>query len=167
MITLEDFRTNAQVEGICDEYRDAFLSCVDKKQLMDMALGIKGADYLCNAISKGWGISPDEITKRFKGYLNGRYVFDNGKYTSTMYCQCSDDTIECETTLLTLIECKNITLNIPQNHICRIFTCVKCSIDIRGKGSCEIVCYGDYEDLKIIADIEIEHNIRYNKDKQR
>lgn len=152
MVTLEDFLENAQVEGICDEYRDDVANCGSKKQLMDMALSAKGSDYLCDAIAKGWGISPKEISRRFAPYINGKYTLDKG-YTSTMYCQYNGS-IVCETTLLTLIEC-NIEVEIPEYHTCEIYACGKCNISVKGKGQVLVVTYGNPDDVILKPDMDI------------
>lgn len=152
MVTLEDFLENAQVEGICDEYRDDVVNCGSKKQLMDMALSVKGADYLCDAIAKGWGVSPQEISKRFAPYINGKYTLDKG-YTSTMYCQYNGS-IVCETTLLTLIEC-NIEVEIPEYHTCEIYACGKCNIRVKGKGQVLVVTYGNPDEVVLKPDMDI------------
>lgn len=152
MITLEDFLENAQVEGICDEYRDRVVNCGSKKQLMDMALSAKGADYLCDAIAKGWGISPEEISRRFAPYINGKYTLDKG-YTSAMYCQYKGS-IVCETTLLTLIEC-NIEVEVSEYCIRAIYACGKCNISIKGKGQVLVVTYGNPNDVVFTLDKDI------------
>ena len=152
MVTLEDFLENAQVEGICDEYRDRVVNCGSKKQLMDMALSAKGADYLCDAIAKGWGASPSEISRRFAPYINGKYTLDKG-YTSTMYCQYNGS-IMCKTTLLTLIEC-NIEVEIPEYHTCEIYACGKCNIRVKGKGQVLVVTYGNTDDVILEPDMDI------------
>lgn len=152
MVTLEDFLENAQVEGICDEYRDRVVNCGSKKQLMDMALSAKGSDYLCDAIAKGWGISPQEISKRFAPYINGKYTLDKG-YTSTMYCQYKGS-IACEITLLILIEC-DVDVEIPKNCVCCIYACGKCNIRIKGKGQVLVVTYGNPNDVILQCDMDI------------
>lgn len=152
MITLEDFIENAQVEGICDEYRDSVVGCGSKKQLMDMALSAKGCDYLCDAIAKGWGASPQEISNRFSRYINGAYVLDKG-YTSTMYCQY-DGSIVCETTLLVVIEC-NIEVEVPQYHICEIYACGKCNIKVKGQGQALVITYGNASDIDVTTNMDV------------
>jgi len=156
MVTLEDFLENAQVEGICDEYRDRVVNCGSKKQLMDMALSAKGSDYLCDAIAKGWGISPKEISRRFAPYINGKYTLDKG-YTSTMYCQYNGS-IVCEPTLLILIEC-DVDVEIPKHHVCYIYACGKCNIRIKG-GWFRVHTYGNPNDVVIVHNEEVESYFR-------
>jgi hypothetical protein len=157
MITLEDFLENAQIEGICERYSKSVINCGSKKQLMDIALDVNGADYLCTAIAEGWGISPSEISKRFAPYVNGRYILDNGKYTSAMYCQYNGS-IECKTTLLTLVEC-NIEVEVPQGHICEIYICGNCNIKLNGKGRVLLASYGNLDNFTIETDVDI--NCKY------
>lgn len=145
MVTYSDFKANAQREGICDEYVEIWRNCGSKKQIMDMALGVKAVDYLCDAIAKGWGISPHEINKKFAPFINGKYILDNGKYTSAMYCRYMGAII-CRTTLLTLIDC-TIDILVPKNHICEIYATGKCNIKIKGDGRAIVVTYGDPKNI--------------------
>lgn len=162
MITLEDFLENAQVEGICDEYRDRVVNCGSKKQLMDMALSVKGADYLCDAIAKGWGASPQEISKRFAPYINGKYILDNGIYTSQMFCSIGGS-LECITTLLCVIDC-NLIITIPQNHICEIYT-TKSNLHLVGKGRVIVVTYGENDDVTITCDDSVHYKRIHKKER--
>lgn len=165
MVTYSEFRANAQREGICDEYIEIWEGCGSKKQLMDMALGVKAVDYLCDAIAKGWGISAIEICKKFNPFINGKYVLDNGDYTSAMYCKYQGAII-CETTLLTLIEC-NIDIIVPKYHICEIYACGKCKINIKGEGQALVVTYGNEEDVVLIPSKDIKCKRLRKKDRDR
>lgn len=150
MITLDDFKANAKQNGICDEYIEIWDKCISKKDIVDMGFGVKAIDYLCDAISKGWGLSPQVISEKFAPYINGKYTLDNGLYTSQMYCRYGGD-ITCETTLLTLIECK-VRVVIPETHSCYIYACGECTIDISGGGEVIVVTYGEPSDVAILSD---------------
>lgn len=162
MVTLEDFLENAQVEGICDEYRDRVVNCGSKKQLMDMALSAKGSDYLCDAIAKGWGISPQEISRRFAPYVNGKYILDNGIYTSQMFCGVGGS-LECTTTLLCVIDC-NLIITIPQNYICEIQT-TKSNLHLVGSGRVVVVTYGEKDDVTITCDDSVRYRRIHKKER--
>ena len=144
-IGIVQFHRNAQKEGICADFEERWKKCDSKKGLIDMALDVKGADYLCDAIAKGWGISPIEITNQFSQFINGVYKPRMKGYTSEMYCRYKGS-ILAETTLITVIE-SNMTINIPQYHICEIFATGNCELEITGKGQCTIVSYGNYDDV--------------------
>lgn len=142
MVNLEQFRENARKEVICDRYAEKWDSAGSKKGLMDLALSAQGADFLCDGIAKGWGISVDEIKKRFGKYINGRYVYeDEGGYSSVMYCGY-EGSIDVESTLVVLID-SDVVLSIPDWHVCDIYATGKVSISVVGGGRVRLIAYGD------------------------
>lgn len=147
MIDLNEFRENARKKNLCAEYAQKWDSCRSKKQLMDMALGAKGVDYICDFIAKGIGISPESISKDFKDFINGNYTADLGGYTSKMFCQYKGE-IKATTTILTLVDCE-ACVGVPENHICEIYLTGKCNITMYGEGEASLVCYGKPEDIKV------------------
>ena len=147
MVDLKQYRENAAANNLCAEYTKIWDSCKSNKQLIDMALGAKGADYLCDTIAKGWGISPDYIYERFENFINGKYVSAQNGYTSKLYCRFMGD-ITADTTLLILIDSDaNITL--PNNGMCEIYCTGKCNIEVFGKGRAVFVCYGNPDDIEV------------------
>lgn len=152
-IGIVQFHRNAQAEGICADFDERWKKSHTKKELIDMALDVKGADYLCDAIAKGWGIDSIELKKNFEQFINGVYKPRMKGYTSEMYC-CYKGAILAETTLITVID-SNITINIPRYHICEIFATGKCKLEIKGEGQCTVVAYGDYDNVLIDADTQV------------
>lgn len=149
MIDLKQYRENASKNDLCSEYSTIWDRCASNKQIMDMALGVKGADYICDTIAKGWGISPSAISDRFVHFINGKYTYDN-KYTSKMYCQFNGE-IVADTTILQIIECK-CGLVIPDNGICEVYVTGNSNISVSGNGRCVFVCYGNLEDITITGE---------------
>lgn len=150
MIDLKSFRENATKDGLCIEYAEKWDTRKSNKQIMDLALEAKGVDYVCDAIAKGWGISPDYIKNRFGSYINGKYIFDNGAYDSEMYCGYSGK-IKCRTTLLTLIDC-DVEVEVPEYYLCEIYATGHTNIRLTGRGRAAMVCYGEDKDVKIHTD---------------
>jgi hypothetical protein len=147
MTDLRQFRANAAADGLCSEYSKIWDNCKSKLQIMDMCLGVKGLDYLCDAYAKGWGISSDAIHGMFPRFINGKYVFDNGDYTSTLYCSFTGE-IKVSTTAICLIDC-SVKLNIPKNALCEVYATGSTNIKISGGGSAAIIAYGNPEDVTI------------------
>ena len=150
MITLEQFRKNADKNSLCEEYVERWNKCNSNKQYVDMALSAKGIDFLFDSIAKGWGITVDQIFKRFHPYLNGRYVCDCGKYDSCLYVSYAGD-IPISTTILGLIDC-NVTLYAESSVITEVYCFGKCDISVQGNGNFAFVCYGNEEDIVIYGD---------------
>lgn len=155
-IDLNRFRQNAELNGVCKEYSVQWDNCISKKDLFDLACDVNGAGYLCDSIAKGWGVSPSYVSEKFNSYLNGRYTYDNGKYSSQIYCQYKGD-IECTTTLVVLIDC-DATIYIPKGRICEIYITGKSNISFKGQGKGVVVRFGD----KVSTIVESENvGIKY------
>ena len=148
MVDLEQFRENARKEDICDRYAVLWDSAGSKRCLMDLALSAQGADFVCDGIAKGWGISSGEIVKRFGKYINGRYVYEGeGGYTSVMYCGY-EGSIDVDTTLLVLID-SDVVLVVPDWMVCDVYASGNVSVSIVGGGRVRLVAYGDAGDVVV------------------
>lgn len=163
MVDLEQFRENARLDGLCEEYTEIWDSCQSKKQLMDMCLGIKGIDYVCDAIAKGWGISPTILSNKFKNYINGNYTFDNGVYTTKLYCSYNG-TVVCDTTAVAIIE-SNAEVKVPYNTFTEVYLTGNSNVIINGFGRCVIIVYGDKVKFKIAEDAKVSYKVIYKKEK--
>lgn len=147
---------------MCKDYRGIWDSCHNSKQVMDMALGVKAVDFLCDSIAKGWGMSPEDICDRFRPFLNGRYISEQKGYTSKMYCKYTG-IVDCDTTLLLLIDC-DVTLAVPHRSINSVYCVGKCNIKVIGQGKVAFVCYGNPDDISITS--ETSKTKRINKQKR-
>ena len=147
MVDLRQYRENARRNNLCAEYSQIWDSCKSNKQLVDMAFGAKGADYICDTIAKGWGISPDYICSRFGNFINGKYISKQKGYSSKMYCQFTGE-ISADTTLITLID-SDASVTLPKNCLCEIYCTGKCKINVTGEGSAVFVCYGNPDYVNI------------------
>ena len=165
-IDINKFRENATKDGLCNEYATLWDRCGSRKELIDLALGVKGIDYICDAIVKGWGVSIDYIKDKFGRYINGTYICtNNGKYTSEMYCDYKGE-ITCNTTMLALINC-DVVVRLPKNHRCEIYATMCCDIKIEGNGQCVVVTYGDYDNITINASENVKYKRLHKKEKDR
>lgn len=145
MIDLNTFRENARLDGLCGEYTAIWDGCISKKDYMDMALNVKGLDYLGDSIAKGWGLSPEYIHKKFSNYINGRYIYEGKGYDTEMYCQYSGD-VFCRTTAILLIEC-DVTLHVFNGVVMEVYCTGKCNVKIKGNGNVAVIAYGRPEDV--------------------
>ena len=145
-VTLEDFRKNATEHGIC-EMSAEWDNCKSKKQLIDLALSIRGIEYIAKAISEGWGIDAKTICREFASFNCGKYVRDKDGYTSAIYCSDGKENciakIDATTTALLVIDFVGI-INIPLNRICEIHL-VNSKCYIKGNGRGNVYLYGDTE----------------------
>lgn len=148
MITLSQFRDNANDNGICADKAHVWDNCVNKKELMDLALSAQGLDYVANAVGQGWGISPQVIRERFGSFNNGRYVYHSKSgYSTAMYCGYKGKVL-CELTAMLIID-SDIELEIPSYCICELYVAGKSNIALRGSGRCRVRAYGVSNDIKV------------------
>lgn len=162
MIDLTKFRENADEHGICEEYSERWAECVSKKQLIDLALDVNGTIYLCNALAKGWGLSPEFIEDKFAPFINGRYTCDNGKYSAQMFCNYGG-TVNVTTTLLTLIN-SEVKVYVSRSQICEIHAVGCKNITLYGEGKAVLVIYGGANTTNVSADDKIQLKVTYKRD---
>ncbi len=145
-VTLEQFRKNATDYGIC-EMSAEWDNCKSKKQLIDLALSIRGIEYIAKAISEGWGIDAKTICREFASFNCGKYVRDKDGYTSAIYCSDGKENcvaeINATTTAILVIDFVGRII-IPENRICEIHL-VNSKCYIRGEGRGYVYAYGDTE----------------------
>lgn len=147
MIDLKQYRENAREHNLCDSYSQLWDSCHSNKQVIDMAFGVKGLDYICDSIAQGWGISPEYICERFQNFINGKYVSKQKGYTSKLYCKYKGD-IVADTTTFALID-SDVNVNIPDYAICKIYCTGKCNVNLNGGGNVILICYGNPENTVV------------------
>ena len=144
-VTLEDFRKNATEHGIC-EMSAEWDKCKSKKQLIDLALSIRGIEYIAKAISDGWGIDADTICREFAPFNYGKYVRDKDGYTSALWCSFKEESpaeIYAEQTALLVIGFIG-NIYIPKNRICEIHA-VNSKFNAYGDGVLRLKSYGEVE----------------------
>lgn len=135
MIDLDQFKANAQSHGIC-EMLDDWNNAKSKKQLIDVALSIRGIEYIATAIAQGWGISPDVIERDFPMFINGRYTRDKDGYTSQMYCRY-EGKIDITTTAALIIGFDGV---IKADRPCELYI-VNSTAMITGNGIPKVYAY--------------------------
>lgn len=144
-VTLSEFRENAATHGICEMSKD-WDKCKSKKQLVDLALSIRGIEYLAKAIAEGWGIDPIIIAEQFEPFNYGRYTRDKDGYTSAMYC-CGNmnpvTKIYVEQAALLIVDFIG-EIYVPKNQICEVHA-VNSKFYVYGDGVLSLKSYGNVE----------------------
>lgn len=133
-----DFLAKAKRLGLCAEYTDKVDAAGSKKALIDICLDANGLPWLCHSIERGWGLTPDYISKEFAPFNNGIYTRRKDGYTSQMYCQYDGDEIEVKTTALLLIDVHNV--RVVADRICEIYM-VNSEVEIVGRGHAIVYPY--------------------------
>lgn len=144
-ITLSEFRRQADKHGICEMSKE-WDNCKSKKQLIDLALSIRGIEYIAKAVSEGWGIDAETICREFAPFINGKYVREKDGYTSALYCSFKEESpAEIYATQTALLVINFIgKIYIPMNRICEIHA-VNSKFYAYGDGAMNLYRYGDNE----------------------
>ena len=163
MDELELFKKRALEHGLCDELGQRLNECKTRKNYIDLVLGSKGIDYFFDAVNKGWGLPISYIDEVFKPLVNGKYISVQDGYNSMLYCEHNNTFIEAETTIIGLINCKNLGVTVPKNLTVHIYLVGCEDILINGEGSCVVNSYGKNGILKpSVGSIKIKQ--KYNRD---
>lgn len=133
---LKEFRQQAIKHGICEMLHD-WDNAKSKKQIMDVALHIRGIEFIAKSYVDGFGILPSFIEDYFKPFKNGKYISQQKGYTSSFYCSYDKD-ININTTA-TLIISHHGNIIIPKPY-CEIYL-VNSKVNILGEGKGKINLY--------------------------
>lgn len=145
--TLNELKRRSVALGLCGEYKGLWDECRSVKELYDLATDINGIEYLCDAVTFGWGGSfgTEYIKERFGDYINGAYKRDRDGYTSSLYCGYEGFVI-ARSTVLCLLDCKG-TVVVPPDAYTTVL--VGAGTDVR------IVCMGRISELVIFGDAKV------------
>lgn len=145
MISLVQFKRNAEKHAVCTEYKQRWDAATDTREVLDVALDIQGIEYVSNAIAEGWGISPEYVTRTFRDLINGKYEHVSQKgYTSQLYCQYEGE-IDVRCTNLQVID-SHCVVNIPDGHICNLYVTGDSSVAVFNEnGYAHVILYGNSE----------------------
>lgn len=126
---------------VCDNYLERWDKAQTKRDLLDMVLDPNGAEFLCEGMAAGWGVTPQFMREYFKGYINGEYIRRKGGYTSELYVGAKY-LIPIKSTLTLLIDCHSEVI-VPKKRIARIFITAGSDIKLTLEGVAELYYFGD------------------------
>lgn len=143
-------KRKALAMGLCGDYKTKWDNATTHKHLADLALDINGADFLCASVAKKWGLTKDFLLNNFNNLINGKYTAkcgaNNNTYTSEIYIGHNGN-ITAHTTILIVLY-SNVTIHVPTNHICRIFSAGNTNISVESDGTCELIDYTPQNNTK-------------------
>lgn len=158
MIDLEQFKINAKKHGICGMLAE-WDNAKSKKQLMDVALSIRGIQYIAGSIAEGWGLSEEYIANEFKPFNEGRYIRELDGYTSALYC-CPEDVDVTIKTTSALIIGHDGTITIPKNRPCELHI-VNSDVQIQGDGNGVVYLYNSVISNRASAPVIVKEDNKY------
>lgn len=143
-------KRNALRLGLCGEYKGKWDSAASKRELVNMALDSNGIEFMADSIAFGWGLSKEYLLKEFGEFANGFYQCNEHGYTSEMYIG-AHGVIKARSTIILVAYCKDLEIEVPENMVTRIYVCGKSEVRIECKGKCDLIEYGEDNDVKIIG----------------
>lgn len=144
-----ELKRKALAMGLCGDYKEKWGNSTTHRDIIHLATDVNGADFLCASAEKGWGLSKDFILQNFPEYINGKYIARQGKdkgYTSEIFIGYSGK-ITARTTILIVLY-SDATVQVPKNHVCKIFAARNPNINIQCEGYCELINYTPEYDVK-------------------
>lgn len=130
--------------GLCGDYKGRWDNATTNKDLVNIVSDINGADFLCASVAKGWGLCKEFMLDNIPEYINGKYIARHGGrngYTSEIYVGHKGD-ITVRTTILIVLY-SDVTIHVPINHVCRIFSAKNTFVRVKCNGICDFVDYSD------------------------
>ena len=109
---------------MCDKYKDKFGRAISKRDMFNIMCDINGLGYLCGTdpANEHYVLPYEEMVNKFGSYINGAYIANLDGYTSKIYCcYCDTEPIEADTSLIGIFGCGDVTVNVPDNAICRLY----------------------------------------------
>lgn len=109
---------------MCEEYKVRILGARTKREVFDIIVDINGLGYMCGTdeSNKHFVVPYEDIVEKFGRFINGGYIAYNNGYTSKLYCcYCDTEPIEADTALIGIFGCGDVTVNVPDNAICRLY----------------------------------------------
>lgn len=140
-----ELKRKASSLGLCGKYKDKWDSCKDKKELIDLVLDSNGVEFLADAMTFGWGVSPEFILREFPDFINGHYQRKKGGYTSELYVK-PHGVIKLRSTI-TIIVGGEANVVVPYGFIGKVYVC-------GDGGSLTFGCYGGSIDLFVYGESE-------------
>ena len=139
---MKEIREYITKSAMCAEYKEKLLSAHSKREMFDIMSDINGLAFLCG-MEGGFELPYELMTEKFGGFLNGAYVAERDGYTSKIYCcYCDTEPIEADTSLIGIFGCGDVTVNVPDNAICRLYIDRNSSVTVNtGEGS---ICICNY-----------------------
>ena len=162
-MTIKDWIENMSRSGlVCSEYMRKIAAADSREDIFRVLCDANGGSWLFDIHAKGVPLPIEDFCKEFANYLNGKRIVEYPQeYTSKFYCRSTEPDIDADTTLVYLLECKNMEVYVPKNKYPSIILSNGSNADVvLGEGSrANVELYGDAS-INLIGDTT---RVRINK----
>lgn len=102
--------------GVCQQYMRRIAAASNKTEMFRVLCDVNGGAWLFDLHAKGVQLPTAEFLKEYAAYVNGKKTVDYPSgYTSKFYCRYIGDDIVADTTIVYLLECMDVSVEVPKN----------------------------------------------------
>ena len=102
--------------GVCTPYMRKIAAAGNKTEMFRVLCDVNGGAWLFDLHANGVMLPIEQFLKEYAAYVNGgKTVEYPSGYTSSFYCRHSGDVIQADTTIVYLLECKDVRVVVPTN----------------------------------------------------
>lgn len=118
-MTVEEWvKAMSRKGGVCQSYMRKIAAASNKTEMFRVLCDVNGGAWLFDLHANGVPLPIEQFLKEYAAYVNGgKTVEYPSGYTSKFYCKYADKDSEivADTTLLWLLECKDVKVTVPDN----------------------------------------------------
>ena len=102
--------------GVCTPYMRKIAAVSNKTEMFRVLCDVNGGAWLFDLHASGVPLPIEQFLKEYAAYVNGgKTVEYPSGYTSSFHCRHSADVIQADTTIVYLLECKDVRVVVPTN----------------------------------------------------
>lgn len=148
-MTVEEWvKSVSRKGGVCQPYMRKIAAASNKTEMFRVLCDVNGGAWLFDLHANGVPLPIEQFLKEYAAYVNGKKTveYPNG-YTSKFYCRHSDEVIQADTTIVYLLECKDVRVVVPMNKYPTVVLSngSGANIVMRSGSRLNIELYGDAE----------------------
>lgn len=116
-MTVEEWvKTMSRQGGVCTPYMRKIAAVSNKTEMFRVLCDVNGGAWLFDLHANGVRLPIEQFLKEYAAYVNGgKTVEYPSGYTSKFHCRHSADVIQADTTIVYLLECKDVRVVVPMN----------------------------------------------------
>lgn len=134
--------------GVCTPYMRKIAAASNKTEMFRVLCDVNGGAWLFDLHSKGVPLPIEQFHKEYAAYVNGgKTVEYPSGYTSKFYCRYIGVEIVADTTIVYLLECKDVRVVVPMNKYPTVVLSHGTTAEIK-------MCAGSRLNLELYGDAE-------------
>lgn len=141
-------KTMSRQGGVCTPYMRKIAAASNKTEMFRVLCDVNGGSWLFDLHANGVPLPIEQFHKEYAAYVNGgKTVEYPSGYTSKFYCRHSGEAIQADTTIVYLLECKDVRVVVPMNKYPTL-------VLSHGSGANIVMRHGSRLNLELYGDAE-------------